>query len=261
MSGQLLLRGVVGPEVGNLQRHLNAFLGSDHAPLKVDEQFGALTLAALQKWQVRSGLSVTGRFDTADRYCAIRQGFIPFIACKNVTRVYPSERPINHIVIHTMENPEKPGAAENVALWMAGKNAPAASAHYFIDLDSVIQGVRDQDVAWHAPGVNSTGIGLEHSGFAKQTPEEWDDLPSRAILSLSAKLSAILAQRYDIPLVWLTPAELANKKRGFCTHADASQAFPGPGRTHWDPGPNFPKTGYMAMVQSHVNRGLCMLGG
>ena len=74
--------------------------------------------------------------------------------------------PIDLLVIHTMEAPEKPDTAENVAKWFAGSTAPQASAHYCIDADSIVQCVQDRDVAWHAPGANHNGLGFEHAGTA-----------------------------------------------------------------------------------------------
>ena len=97
----------------------------------------------------------------------------PFIQARNST---PANRTtIDLLVIHTMEAPEKPDTAENVARWFAGSTAPQASAHYCIDDDSIVQCVHDKDVAWHAPGANHNGLGFEHAGFAAQAPKDWQD--------------------------------------------------------------------------------------
>src|SRR6476469_11249703 len=98
---------------------------------------------------------------------------IPFAQARN----YPHHRsnPIDVIVIQTMESPEKPDTAESVAAWFAGSSAPQASAHYCIDANSVVECVRDTDVAWHAPGANHNGIGLEHAGRAAQSAADWND--------------------------------------------------------------------------------------
>jgi N-acetyl-anhydromuramyl-L-alanine amidase AmpD len=177
-------------------------------------------------------------------------GLRPFIQAKNFT---PSTRPnpphpINKIVIHTMEAPEKPKTARNVATWFGGPSAPQASAHFCVDDAEVIQSVLECDVAWHAPGANNDGIGIEHAGYASQTPDQWHDDYSKAVLANSAQLAAELAKRFDIPVVWLSVEDLKAGKRGFCGHIDCTNAFSG-GHGHTDPGPNFPKDEYLELVR------------
>jgi N-acetyl-anhydromuramyl-L-alanine amidase AmpD len=72
----------------------------------------------------------------------------PFVESPNVTKT--AGRKIDLIVIHTMEMDEKGETAEQCARWFANP-AAQASAHYCVDADSIVQCVRDQDVAWHAP--------------------------------------------------------------------------------------------------------------
>src|SRR4051812_19962604 len=98
---------------------------------------------------------------------------IPFVQARNYTR--GRSNAIDVIVIHTMESPEAADTAENVAGWFAGSSAPQASAHYCIDDNSVVQSVRDEDVAWHAPGANHNGLGFEHAGKAAQATRDWND--------------------------------------------------------------------------------------
>ena len=180
------------------------------------------------------------------------------IQAKNFT---PANRftGIDLIVIHSMEFPEKPRAARQVAEWFADKGAPKypapkASAHYCIDNLEVIQCVLEKDIAWHAPGANHNGIGLEHAGYARQTEAEWKDDYSVAMLMLSAKLAAEISIRYAIQPVWLSPDDLKAKKRGFTSHANVTLAFQKSG--HMDPGPNFPVQWYLDMVKSY-QRTLC----
>ena len=171
-----------------------------------------------------------------------------FIQARNYTRT--SGRAIDVIVIHTMEAPEKPDTAENIARWFAGPTAPRASAHYCIDNNSIVQGVRDQDVAWAAPGCNHNGLQLEHAGYARQRPRDWQDEYSKAMLRLSAGLSSRLCRKHSIPVRWLSAADLKAGRRGITSHANVSAAFRK--SSHWDPGAGFPVTDYLRMVKENL---------
>jgi peptidoglycan hydrolase-like protein with peptidoglycan-binding domain len=259
-----LMAGLTSPEVGNWQRFLTEEGVTDWngKPLVVDESFGMRTTYATRQWQTKNNLTPTGEVDDVDRRTAnlpllqgTGTGFIPFIQAGHFNRIITPPRGIDVIVIHTMESSEKPGTAEAVARWFAGPNAPNASAHYCVDssqpmgpLFPIVQCVRDADVAWHAPGVNHNGIGIEHAGRAAQTPADWSDAESQAILRASAVLAAKLAKRYNIPILKVAPDELKVGVRGFCGHVDATIAFPGPGRTHVDPGQGFVWQAYLDMV-------------
>ena len=159
-----------------------------------------------------------------------------------------SGRAIDLVVIHTMEFPEYPTAAESCAAFFAGASSPRASAHYCVDDNSIVQGVADKDVAYHAPGANNNGIGIEHAGYAKQGSSDWADTYSDNMLKRSAGLTADLCKRYNIPIVFLGPADLLAGKRGITTHRYVSEAFKR--SDHWDPGYNFPEQKYIAYVKS-----------
>lgn len=169
----------------------------------------------------------------------------PFIQARNYTLA--SRTSIDLLVIHTMEAPETPDTAENVARWFAGSTAPQASAHYCIDDNSIVQCVQDKDVAWHAPGANHNGLGFEHAGTAAQSPTQWSDAYSQQVLALSAKLVADKCRQYAIPARWLSSADLKAGKRGITGHADCTAAF---GGTHTDPGVNFLADRYVGLVQA-----------
>jgi hypothetical protein len=171
-----------------------------------------------------------------------------FIQSRNFTK--GRSWSIDVLVIHTMENAEKPDSAENVANWFAGSTAPEASAHYCIDDNSVVQCVRDEDVAWHAPGANHDGLGFEHAGTAKQTGRDWDDDYSKAMLARSAALVAEKCAQYDIPPVWLYPADLQAGRRGITSHDNVSKAFRR--STHWDPGTGFNVQRYLRLVRRNL---------
>ena len=249
----VLALGAVGPETGNLQRFLvdGNFVDDMGRGLTVDEHFGRKTLQAFARWQLANGLPPRGFFDRENRLLAISQGFIPFVQAKNCQILFPKTRKIDLIVLHTMENTEKPDQAENCALWFANKvaayPAPMASAHFCVDSNSIVQCVRVQDVAYHAPGANHNGIGIEHFGRARQTPAEWHDDESTAALDLSARLVAKLCDEHELPGLKVAPDELrAGGARGICGHLDVTLAFKK--STHVDPGSSFPWGEFLAKV-------------
>ena len=173
-------------------------------------------------------------------------GTYPFIAAKNFTNAHRLR--IDIVVIHTMEAPEKPGTARGVATWFGSAAGPQASAHYCVDENEIIQCVLEKDVAWHAPGANSNGIGIEHAGFAKFTNEDWERPGPANMLAFSAGLVAEICDRYQIPVKKLTVADLrAGGARGICGHKDITDAF-NDGKGHWDPGPCFPWDSYTKAI-------------
>lgn len=174
---------------------------------------------------------------------------IPFIQARNCG---PDRAglPIALVVIHTMESAEKPTTARAVAQWFAGPQAPQASAHFCVDSSETIQCVREDVVAWAAPGANKTGIHIEHAGYAAQTAPQWDDDFSRAMLGRSAALAADICLRHSIPVQRLTVAALrAGGARGLCGHVDITHAFNG-GKGHTDPGAAFPWDRYLALIRA-----------
>lgn len=176
-----------------------------------------------------------------------------FIQARNYTKG-PRTGPINVLVIHTMESPEKPDTAEAIAKWFAGSSAPQASAHFCIDNNSIVQCVHDDDIAWAAPKKNHDGLHFEHAGRAAQSHPQWDDVYSVAELRISAKLVAAKAKKYHIPVRRLLPTEVAAGKKGICGHVDVTDAFPGSG-SHTDPGPNFPWGRYLRYVKTYFAGG------
>jgi N-acetyl-anhydromuramyl-L-alanine amidase AmpD len=160
-------------------------------------------------------------------------------------------RPVQLIVLHSMEAKETGSTAANVAAYFAGANAPMASAHFCIDDNKIIQCVRLEDTAYHCKNANANGIGIEHAGYAKQTTSEWLDDYGLQMLELSAKLVASLCHQFNIPV---RRAKFAGKNNpqviesGICGHADVPLHG-----THWDPGSGFPWDFYLERVQEHFD--------
>ena len=159
----------------------------------------------------------------------------PFVESPNKTRA--AGRAIDVVVMHTMEIAERPPAAEICA---RGFRTPVSqvSAHYCVDADTVIQCVREKDIAWHARGGNTASIGVELAGFASQTRRDWRDEYSAALLDRAATLVADICRRRRIPVRWLVAGDLLAGRRGLTGHSEISRAY---GKSdHWDPGDGFP---------------------
>lgn len=167
-----------------------------------------------------------------------------FVESPNVTRA--ERRPVDVVVIHTMEIGERDGAAEACARWFADP-AAEVSAHYCVDAETVIQCVRERDIAWHARGGNGNSVGIELAGFAGQGSDGWEDAYSRAVVERSAALTAEVCRRHAIPIRRVRAAGLIAGRRGITGHADVSEAFHK--SDHWDPGPDFPWSRFVRLAR------------
>jgi hypothetical protein len=112
-------------------------------------------------------------------------------------------------------------------------------------------------VAWHAPP-NPHSIGIEicadggsaaayrKNPKANYTRAQWLSPQVWPAVQRAASRTRELCDRFNIPKVQLTVAEVAAGKPGICGHVDVSEAF---GMTdHSDPGPNFPWVEFMHEV-------------
>lgn len=122
-----------------------------------------------------------------------------------------------------------------------------ASAHFCIDNDSIVQCVDERLIAWHAPGANTTGIGVELSGYASQTTESWFDSYSLPMLKLAADYCAKACARWKIPVEYVDVDGLKRGEAGITTHDAVSKAFRK--SDHYDPGKGFPMAQFIEMVR------------
>jgi N-acetyl-anhydromuramyl-L-alanine amidase AmpD len=168
-----------------------------------------------------------------------------FVESPNKTTA--NRQAIDVVVMHTMEIAERPDAAMICARWFRSP-ASRVSAHYCVDAGTVIQCVREKDIAWHARGGNTDSIGVELAGFARQTTRAWEDAYSTAVLGRAATLVADVCRRKRIPVRWLGADDLVAGRRGITGHAEVSRAY---GRSdHWDPGPGFPIESFLDRVRA-----------
>lgn len=157
------------------------------------------------------------------------------------------ERPLRLIVVHTMEAPEGPNTAENIAEYFASGKV-VASAHACVDQDSLVICLPMSDTAFAAPGANADGYQVEHAGYASQDASGWNDAASQSMLRISAAHTREIALAAGIPLRHLTDDELAAGYAGFVGHDQVSRVYRK--SDHWDPGENFPWDQYMALVNN-----------
>lgn len=154
---------------------------------------------------------------------------------------------IDLIAIHTMEAPEGPQTAENVANYF---KKVKASAHWCVDADSRVRVVLDQDMSWALPGAQARSLNIELAGYARQTAADWADPYSHALLEIAAYCAAEWVIKYNIPIRHLTDAEIRSGAKGFVGHVDVNRVYKK--STHWDPGPNFPWSFFLSRVQAKV---------
>ncbi len=175
---------------------------------------------------------------------------IPFVPARHFRA--GRRKPVRLIVLHDMEAAETTKTAENVAKWWNGPASPVSSAHYCVDSDSIVCCVRPEDTAFHAPGANEDGIGIELAGYARQTAAEWADAYSTAMLARAAELVASLCSTYELPVALVDVFGLQHGATGITTHALVSKAFKK--STHSDPGPSFPMAAFLDQVLAAKRR-------
>jgi N-acetyl-anhydromuramyl-L-alanine amidase AmpD len=249
--------GARGPDVTALQA---ALAEAGYSVGVVDGIFGPRTHNAVLALQARFGLPATGIAGEIE-WAALRAGkavppplppvlasTLPYVEAKHFNRAIKRQG-IYGVVLHCMESPESSTRAEHCAQYMATlpDTEPKKSAHYYADSDSVVQGVRDDRIAYHAPGCNEHWIGIEHAGYARQSRDEWLDAFGQRMLSLSAQLTARKAREHGFPLEFVDAAGLLAGKHGITTHAEVTRAFHR--STHLDPGPEFPIDWYLTRAR------------
>lgn len=178
---------------------------------------------------------------------------IPFLKAKYFKPVPPPQaRRVDLIVVHCAEVQESAGAAEWLMKYCAN-NDRVASWHYAVDCDSITQSVLEADVAYHAPGANANGIGIELATLGKPSAAMWADPYSQKMMTLAAWLAAGVCARWKIDPFFVNAAGLLEARRGITTHAEVSLAFKK--GDHMDPGPNFPMNDFIAKVKSRLDSG------
>lgn len=154
-------------------------------------------------------------------------------------------------VFHTTENNDDT-PPDNVAKWQLD---PANQSSYNVLFGTNGRTVRGNDdlyKPWAAgPTANTYGVHGSAIARAARTREQWLKFPKQ--LEAMAQWAADVSKRYAIPLVWLTPEEVRNGGRGFCSHDTISKAWREV--NHHDPGPGFPHDLVLARAGEILNGG------
>ena len=150
-------------------------------------------------------------------------------------------QPPRLIVIHDTSNT---ATAKAEASYAASRPADGAtSAHFYVDATGPLGSCPLDIQAWAAYSyANSHGWHVEMCGY---NAGQAGAVPASTI-ALTAKLVHQLCQLGGIPMVKLSPADVAAGKRGICGHADITTGL-GVG-DHDDPGPRFDWAAFIAAV-------------
>ncbi len=145
------------------------------------------------------------------------------------------------VVIHDTSN-DATAAAE--ARYAATRPlGGATSAHFYVDTTGPLGSLALTKQAWAAYGyANRYGWHIEMCGYNAGTAKA---VPAKTI-ALTASLVRQLCDLADIPMVKLSPADVAAGKRGICGHRDITIGLNV--GTHDDPGPDFDWPAFIAAV-------------
>lgn len=158
----------------------------------------------------------------------------------------PRNSPIDLIVLH---DPEGANTAQELYNFLQHIDA---GYHSLDDDQEEIICAADNQVVQGAGGVNSRALHICFvPGRTAWTREQW--LTHTAAIKRGAERAATWSKLHDIPLVWLTPAQVATPGvKGLCTHGDVTAAGYTASEGHTDPGPNFPRDVFLTFAQGNV---------
>lgn len=144
---------------------------------------------------------------------------------------------IRYIVLHNTE------VNYTTTLSVFQDTRAQVSAHYTVNSDgSIVQSVRQRDVAWHAGNlyINAHSIGIEHVGVAIEGRTDYTD----ALYAASARLVQYLAARHSIPL----------DRAHIFGHSEVPGRLPRQhARMNWDPGVFWNWERYMALLSTPLD--------
>lgn len=169
------------------------------------------------------------------------------------------------VFMHEMVAPERDDMAESLGNYFRDPRNPDGSAryastHFGVDSDSAVRYAEFYRVVYGTEGWgNVHGWHIEQAGLGTQSPDEWQDSYSQAMLkNQSSRLCAALCVVDDLPVVHVDVAGLRELKAGrgdggISTHFEACQAFMAGNQSQWHYDPkNFPMEQFLGYVREHV---------
>jgi N-acetyl-anhydromuramyl-L-alanine amidase AmpD len=150
--------------------------------------------------------------------------------------------PVRLVILHTAEGARTVAELGN---YFAAASVQVSS-HVGIDDDGLEQYVDYDREAWTTRSANPISDNAELCGFAAWTREQWlsDHMP---MLRNAASWVAARCTARNIPVVKLTPAQVAAGHPGVCGHVDWTVGMKD--GTHTDPGPGFPWDVVISLAQ------------
>ena len=134
---------------------------------------------------------------------------IQFKQCNSSNYAAGRTSPIKYIVLHFTAN--NGDTAKNNADYFANNANIKASAHYFIDENSIYQSVKDTDTAWHCGGglqgtsgasfyqkcMNSNSLGIE---MCSRKDVNGKYFIKDETVKNATQLTKVLMQKYNVPI-------------------------------------------------------------
>ncbi len=206
----ILKLGSTGEQVSEWQTLLISHM-YDLSPWHNNGEFGESTYNATVSWQKERGLPGTG---IVDKDTVAMIGSFPG----------PISDPFNEdLDIKFIQSKHYQPANRNEVTLIklhGGETAELLSVHFLVDDLTITQCVKEEDIAFHCLACNNYSIGIEHAGYARQTEDQWLDSFSTQMLKRSAKLTASLCKKWNIPI------KFVNKDNGITTHINMGSKFP-----------------------------------
>lgn len=155
-------------------------------------------------------------------------------------------QPVDIVVVHDTGNPT--ATKENESHYAATRTDLSkywTSCHAYTDTGGVLGSLRLDRQAWAAYSyANANGWHIEMCGM---NAGDAHAVPA-ATIAITATLVRQLCELGGVPMVKLSPADVAAGKRGVCGHRDITLGLHV--GTHDDPGPAFNWTAFMQQVNS-----------
>jgi hypothetical protein len=147
---------------------------------------------------------------------------------------------IKYVVIHATEGATAAGAAS----WFQNQ-ASGGSANLVVDDKECYKTVPDTVTPWGAPPLNASGFHIEQAGYSGWSKVKW--MLHLNTIRRCAYKTAQRCKEYNIPLQWLSVADLKAGKKGITSHNNVSLAF---GQSnHTDPGTAYPYSTFLWLVK------------